>query len=326
MCSVLSFSAFADTNSDLSSSPVSGRDVNTGWKVSGTLNNQPSDLTVVVPPGESVKFYYYVRLENPNHDIGLRLNSALWFPSPSRNNSSPATNGGINIISVHSSIDGLLWWMNGSRFYFSLPPSMSVDPNSHYVLDILIELSNTTSKEISWIFHPSSNLTVYRDSWADVYFDSGLIGYATREGQVEINSSIQAQTAQQQQNFDSTWEVGSGDVNDIDQAGHSGTSASDKVSALELADTISSGIFALFDANSLPASQLTFPAFSIEVGGVTHDVWSDVSFDFSSLEENFGPLINAVRFATVSLCYFALIKYLHKVYEDIFMGSVGGSD
>lgn len=165
-----------------------------------------------------------------------------------------------------------------------------------------------------------------RDSWDDVYFDTGMIGYATREGQTEINSSIQAQTAQQQQNFDSTWEVGSGDVNDIGQAGQSGSSASDKVSALELADTISTGIFALFDVDSLPAAELTFPAFSIEVDGDTHDVWSDVSYNLSSLEENFGPLINAVRFATVALCYFALIKYLHKVYEDIFMGSVGGSD
>ena len=142
----------------------------------------------------------------------------------------------------------------------------------------------------------------------------------------DVLNQIEQNTEKTNQTIKDQFKVNSGDLGQINDAGGMGTDAVENVNALQLADTISTGFFDLFSSDDIGDPVLTFPAFSIEVDGVTYDVWDDMEYNLNELEKPFSVLLAAVRFGTVGLCYFKLIEYLHRVYEKIFMQSVGGSD
>lgn len=68
------------------------------------------------------------------------------------------------------------------------------------------------------------------------------------------------------------------------------------------------------------STALTFPGFSIASGGVTYQVWESHTFDFASLEDDFGALLAAVRLGTSVIVIGAFIDYLYRLYEHIFGG------
>ncbi len=78
----------------------------------------------------------------------------------------------------------------------------------------------------------------------------------------------------------------------------------------------------LFSAVNVGGTELTFPAFQIEVQGVSYNVWQDVTFDLSFLEEHFGVLITAVRTVTVLCVWLAVLGYLVKA-KDHFINNKG---
>lgn len=78
----------------------------------------------------------------------------------------------------------------------------------------------------------------------------------------------------------------------------------------------------LFSAETVGGTQLTFPAFQIEVQGVSYNVWPDITFDLSFLEEKFGILITAVRTVTVLCVWLAVLGYLVKA-KDHFINNKG---
>lgn len=82
------------------------------------------------------------------------------------------------------------------------------------------------------------------------------------------------------------------------------------------ADTLV-GFLDLFDASSAGSTTITFPAFNIEVGGESYNVWNDITFDLAVLEENFGVLIGAVRTVTVLCVWLAVLSYLIKAKDHI---------
>ena len=74
----------------------------------------------------------------------------------------------------------------------------------------------------------------------------------------------------------------------------------------------------LFDAANATNTQLTFPGFSMEVQGVTYQVWPDYHYDLSELETQFGALIEVVRWGCVMAVWLAVLNYLVKAYDSIF--------
>ena len=78
----------------------------------------------------------------------------------------------------------------------------------------------------------------------------------------------------------------------------------------------------LFSADTVGGTKLTFPAFRIDVEGVSYNVWPDITFDLSFLEENFGVLITAVRTVTVLCVWLAVLGYLVKA-KDHFINNKG---
>lgn len=87
------------------------------------------------------------------------------------------------------------------------------------------------------------------------------------------------------------------------------------------ADTLNN-FLGLFSAETVGGTELTFPAFQIEVQGVSYNVWQDITFDLSFLEERFGVLITAVRTVTVLCVWLAVLGYLVKA-KDHFINNKG---
>ena len=94
----------------------------------------------------------------------------------------------------------------------------------------------------------------------------------------------------------------------------------EKMGALTFASDTMIGMLDLFDADDVGEAKLTFPSFSIKVQGESYKIWDDIEFDFAILEEHFGVLIEAVRWAMTMLVYVALIQYIGKSYNDIIGG------
>lgn len=74
----------------------------------------------------------------------------------------------------------------------------------------------------------------------------------------------------------------------------------------------------LFDAANATNTKLTFPGFSMEVQGVEYQVWPDYEYDLSELENQFGALIEVVRWGCVMVVWLAVVNYLVKAYDTIF--------
>lgn len=77
------------------------------------------------------------------------------------------------------------------------------------------------------------------------------------------------------------------------------------------------GFIDLFSSDSVGDTTITFPGFNINVDGVNYNVWNDIEFDLSFLEQNFGILISAVRFVTVLCVWLAVLGYLVKAKDQI---------
>lgn len=74
----------------------------------------------------------------------------------------------------------------------------------------------------------------------------------------------------------------------------------------------------LFDAANATNTKLTFPGFSMKVQGVDYQVWPDYHYDLSELENQFGALIEVVRWSCVMVVWLAVLNYLVKAYDTIF--------
>ncbi len=83
-------------------------------------------------------------------------------------------------------------------------------------------------------------------------------------------------------------------------------------------DNLTQGVFNCF---SNPGStELIFPGFGLNIDGVSYNVWEDTAYNLSDIDDKFGGLMSAVRFATTLLVYLALIRYLVATYNRIFGG------
>lgn len=82
------------------------------------------------------------------------------------------------------------------------------------------------------------------------------------------------------------------------------------------ADTLNN-FLGLFQASNAGSTVLTFPSFTIDVQGESYQVWNDIQFDLTFLEENFGILITAVRTVTVLCVWLAVLGYMVKAYEHL---------
>lgn len=124
----------------------------------------------------------------------------------------------------------------------------------------------------------------------------------------EINSNIVDQTEQQEQQYNEF----SSHVDSSDNAAISSTISSGTNAVKERI-----GLFSFFDGivndmSDLVASdhqrELVLPALDIPLPEETVHIWDRREFNFDELENNFSGILTVVRFATVAICYSAIIK------------------
>lgn len=82
------------------------------------------------------------------------------------------------------------------------------------------------------------------------------------------------------------------------------------------ADTLV-GFLDLFSSSNAGTTEIVFPGFEIEVQGESFNVWNDISFDLSTLEDDFGILINSVRSVLVLCVWLAVLSYLVKAKDHL---------
>lgn len=135
----------------------------------------------------------------------------------------------------------------------------------------------------------------------------------------DVIKAIENQTAADQNRYDDFTsngsEQGSAAIESTEQ------SVSEKIGTLDFAEGVLSDFIGLFSVNPGDAT-LTLPGFKWHDSDTGQDltVWESQTFDFSFVEQHFGPLVSALRFATVLTVYGALLWYLQAVFDRIFGG------
>lgn len=77
---------------------------------------------------------------------------------------------------------------------------------------------------------------------------------------------------------------------------------------------------ALFTGSSGGSTSIQFPAFSMEVGGTSYQVWDAYTFDLASLKSDFSLLFNGIHLVVGTIEVTAFIKYLYRKYDEVFGG------
>ena len=129
-----------------------------------------------------------------------------------------------------------------------------------------------------------------------------------------VNSSINSSVNQIKDAIENQYAVS--DTEDFG-VGQIADQVEEKLGVLSFgADTLNN-FLGLFQASNAGSTVLTFPGFTIDVQGESYQVWNDMQFDLSFLEENFGILITAVRTVTVLCVWLAVLGYMVKAYEHL---------
>lgn len=80
-------------------------------------------------------------------------------------------------------------------------------------------------------------------------------------------------------------------------------------------------LFIDFDTSTPPV--LTFPGFSIDVGGESYVIWPDYSYNLREIESAFPLLINAMRMFFQICLWFLVLNYSMSVFRRRFMSNGG---
>lgn len=122
-------------------------------------------------------------------------------------------------------------------------------------------------------------------------------------------SSIQQQTSQLMQEPDNSQfssDKINGQVNSIQN----------KMGVLSFGETVLSDFVDLWSVTG--STELTLPAFTINVANVDYQVWCEHSFDLNRLDGWFGSFMTAVRRVSTCVVWLACLNYIIKQGEEFF--------
>lgn len=286
------------------------------WTATWNLSNHQT-VDVSIAPGTSV-FRGWTLNINGSMEKGqvyyIRNSPALLGNSQNEGFSS-------SVHEVFANFDGFHWWVEGDRFYYFS------DKNADWVrVYVSYNMYNVSKQTWSLNNAPSSftdpiNLSdippnLDADNAQDILTALNNINSSVNTADQEarkrleaINNSINNNYQDLTRPSDSAVDSASGtlsDTSDVEAATGLFTSI----------DNLTQGVFNLF-ANP-GSTTLTFPGFGVEIDGVSYDVWSDTKYNLSDIDDKFGGLMSAVRFASALLVYLALIRYLVNTYHRIF--------
>lgn len=228
-----------------------------------------------------------------------------------------------SIHDVFANYDGFHWWVEGDRFYFFS------DRNADWVR-VYVSYNHYNNTNQTWVSKntPSQYVELVTSSDIPANFNAAS-ATDILTALNNINSSISTADIEERKRLEAINNSLNNNYNDLTRPSDSDvSSASDSLSDtsdVEAAtglftsiDNLTQGVFNCF---SNPGStELIFPGFGLNIDGVSYNVWQDTSYNLSDIDDKFGGLMSAVRFATTLLVYLALIRYLVATYNRIFGG------
>lgn len=291
-------------------------DTPTNWVCRWVLSNHQS-VNYSLAPGTSVLRGWTLCIEH-NMDKGqvyyIRNSPAL---SPNDQNSGTS----FSIHDVFANFDGFHWWIDGDRFYYFS------DCNAAWVrVYVSYNHYNNTGQEWHSVNTPSLYVEPVTKSYISANVDS-VTATNILDALNNINSSVTTADSEARKRLNAINNSLNKNYKDLTRPSDSAvSSASDSLSDtsdVEAAtgiftsiDNLTQGVFNCF-ANP-GSTELIFPGFGLNIDGVSYNVWQDTTYNLSDIDDKFGGLMSAVRFATSLLVYLALIRYLVSAYHRIF--------
>lgn len=303
-CVVFSLGAKADSLSQLSAH----------WVLS---NHQSVNYSLA--PGVSVLRGWVLSID------GWMTKGQVYYvrnsPALSLNEQNQGTS--FSIHDVFANFDGFHWWIEGDRFYYFS------DRDVNYVR-VYVSYNHYNNTDAEW----HSNNTPSSYDVPITLSDIPANVEANRAQDIltalnQINSSVSTADSEARKRLEAINNSLNNNYNDLTRPSDSAVSSasdslsdtSDVESATGLFTSIDNLTQGVFNCFSNPGStELIFPGFGLNIDGVSYNVWDDTAYNLSDIDDKFGGLMSAVRFATTLLVYLALIRYLVATYNRIFGG------
>lgn len=93
-------------------------------------------------------------------------------------------------------------------------------------------------------------------------------------------------------------------------------SIQDKMGVLSFGETVLSDFVDLWTVTG--STELTLPAFIINVANVDYQVWGNQTFDLTRLDGWFGSFMSVVRRVLSCIVWLACLNYIIKQFEEFF--------
>lgn len=240
-------------------------------------------------------------------------------PALLSNNQNAGTSYSIN--EVFANFDGFYWWIEGDSFFYFADKDCDwvrvyVSYNQYNNTNQIWSSNNTPSSYTVPINLSSIPANLEANHAQDILTALNNINSSVNTADQEARKRLEAINNSINNNYndltrpsDSAVSSASGSLSDTSEV----ESATGLFTAV---DNLTQGVFNLF--TNPGATTLTFPGFGLEVDGVSYNVWEDTTYNLTDIDDKFGGLMSAVRFAATLLVYLALIRYLVNTYHRIF--------
>lgn len=288
----------------------------TKWTATWNLSNHQS-VNYTLNPGVSIFRGWTLNINGPmvKGQVYYIKNS----PALLANDQNAGTSFSIN--EVWANFSGFYWWIEGDNFFYY------ADKDCDWVR-VYVSYNQYNNSNKTWTRNdaPSSytvtiNLSdippnLHTDRAQDILTALNNINNSVNTADQEarkrleaINNSINNNYQDLTRPSDSAVDSASGTLSDT-------SDVTAKTGLFTSIDNLTQGVFNLF--TNPGSTTLTFPGFGVEIDGVSYDVWADTVYNLSDIDDKFGGLMSAVRFASALLVYLALIRYLINTYHRIF--------
>lgn len=288
----------------------------TNWSAIWNLSNHQT-VDYHVAPGTSFFRGWTLNINGP-----MERGQVYYIKNYPALLANPQTDGpSFSVHEVFANFDGFYWWVEGDNFFYY------ADRNADWVrVYVNYNMYNATNQ--TWVLNggPSSATVTINTSDIPPNLDADH-AQDILTALNNINSSVNTADQEARKRLEAINNSINNNYNDltrpsdsaVDSASGTLSDTSDvtaKTGLFSTIDNLTQGVFNLFaDPGS---TTLTFPGFGVDIDGVSYDVWADTKYNLSDIDDKFGGLMSAVRFAAGLLVYLALIRYLINTYHRIF--------
>lgn len=290
----------------------------TQWTATWNLSNHQT-VDFSIDPGASVFRGWTLNINGP-----MEKGQVYYIKnSPALLANSQNDGPSFSVHEVFANFDGFYWWVEGDSFFYY------ADKDADWVR-VYVNYNMYNNTKLTWLgknFPSSATVTINKsdippnldsDHAQDILTALNNINSSVNTADKEARKRLEAINNSINNNYNDLTRPSDSDVNSASGTLSDTSDVADKTGLFTSIDNLTQGVFNLF--TNPGSTTLTFPGFGMEIDGVSYDVWTDTKYNLSDIDDKFGGLVSAVRFASTLLVYLALIRYLIDTYHRIFGG------